>query len=124
MFKSLNMVRARSFLLLCWAIAERELCVRLQPQWATCQVQRPAGECLLNVTNPEWSPAYENVDCEIGDIAPYYVRVPYTLATLSVTRGIRVDRRAVPDGRASRDRVLDADWCASLRQEQGPRLQG
>ncbi|EPT05701.1 hypothetical protein FOMPIDRAFT_1045016 [Fomitopsis schrenkii] len=49
----------------------------MMPQWATCQVHRPAGECLLNVTDPEWSPAYENVDCEIGDIPPYYIDVRY-----------------------------------------------
>lgn len=53
-------------------------------------MQRPAGECLLNVTNPEWAPAYEDVDCEIGDIALYYVRTSFLLTAHPVTRVIFV----------------------------------
>ena len=39
-------------------------------------------------------------------------------------RDLRIDRREVPHGRPSCDRVLGADGCAALRQEQGSRLQG
>ncbi|KAH9932267.1 FAD-binding domain-containing protein [Fomitopsis serialis] len=49
----------------------------MMPQWGTCQVTRPTGECLLNVTNPEDSAAYTGVNCSNGDIPSYYVDVRY-----------------------------------------------
>ncbi|TFY61306.1 hypothetical protein EVJ58_g4592 [Rhodofomes roseus] len=46
-------------------------------QWSTCQAKRPAGECLLNVSNPEDPAAFTGVDCELGDIPSYYIDVQY-----------------------------------------------
>ncbi|KZT68409.1 isoamyl alcohol oxidase [Daedalea quercina L-15889] len=93
----------------------------MMPQWATCQVNRPAGECLLNVTNPEDPAAYTGVDCGIGDIPSYYIDVRYTTdvqaaIVFSKATGVRLSVKNKGHdykGRSSGKNTLSL-WVANL----------
>ena len=49
---------------------------RAQPQWETCQSSPSTEGCLLDSSDPSNPLAYDGVNCQLGNIPPYYVSLP------------------------------------------------